>query len=176
MTDMPTPEEIEEFIAKQDLHELTARYCRGIDRADEEILMSVWHEDATVDYGFMKGSAQEFSRMMTAMNDEIIRTIHCVSNELFEVDGDAAVGETYLFSISTRLLDGQEIDTLVGGRYLDRFEKRNSEWRLSHRTFIMDWNMNQPSTGEWEEGRFGALTSHGKRDRTDFVYSLFKKK
>jgi hypothetical protein len=176
MRDSPTSREIEEFLAKQELHELTARYCRGIDRADEAILLSVWHTDATVDYGFMKGSAKEFSQMMTAMNEQIVRTIHCVSNELFEVDGKFATGESYLFSISTRRIDGKEMDTLVGGRYLDRFELRDGEWRLLHRTFIMDWNMNQPSTGEWSgDGRFGVLTNHGRRDKSDPVYSLLGK-
>jgi hypothetical protein len=174
MSDLYTPEEIDEVITKQDLHELMARYCRGIDRADKEILLSVWHDDATVDYGFMQGSAQEFCRQMVAINEQIIRTIHCVSNELFEVNGDSATGESYLFSISTRRMDGQEIDTLVAGRYLDRFERRDQEWRLLHRTFVMDWNMNQPATGEWKEGRFGVLKNHGKRDKSDFLYSLLK--
>ncbi len=114
--------------------------------------------------------------MMTAMNEQIVRTIHCVSNELFEVDGKFATGESYLFSISTRRIDGKEMDTLVGGRYLDRFELRDGEWRLLHRTFIMDWNMNQPSTGEWSgDGRFGVLTNHGRRDKSDPVYSLLGK-
>jgi hypothetical protein len=176
MSELPSNVVVEEFIAKQDLHEVMARYCRGIDRADEDILLSVWHEDATVDYGFMKGSAREFCRQMTAINEDIIRTIHCVSNELFEVNGDKASGESYLFSITTRRMNGQETDTLMGGRYLDRFEKRNEEWRLSHRTLVIDWNMNQPSTGEWKEGRFGVLTNHGKRDRTDFVYALLNEK
>ena len=176
MTDACTDDEIYEAIAKQELHELLARFCRGVDRADEEILLSVWHEDATVDYGFMKGSAQEFCRRMAAMNPDIIRTIHCVSNELFEVNGEKAAGESYLFSISTRLLNGKEMDTLVAGRYLDRFERRNGEWRLLQRTFVMDWNMNQPSTGEWKgEGRFGVLNNHGRRDKTDFLYTLLKK-
>ncbi len=114
--------------------------------------------------------------MMTAMNDQIIRTIHCVSNELFDVRGDIALGESYLFSISTRRIDGQEMDTLVGGRYLDRFEKRRGEWRLAHRTFVMDWNLNQPATGEWETGRFGALKTHGRRDKKDPIYALLAQK
>jgi hypothetical protein len=30
-------------------------------------------------------------------------------------------------------------DLVVAGRYVDRFEKRNDEWRIAQRSIIVDW-------------------------------------
>jgi len=30
--------------------------------------------------------------------------------------------------------------TLVGGRYIDRFEERNGEWRILARVVTMEWS------------------------------------
>ena len=35
--------------------------------------------------------------------------------------------------------------TIVGGRYLDRFEQRGDEWRILTRVVTMDWNEHRPS-------------------------------
>ena len=33
---------------------------------------------------------------------------------------------------------------MYGGRYLDTFEKRDGEWRIASRRYIMDWTMAMP--------------------------------
>jgi len=38
------------------------------------------------------------------------------------------------------------MDLLIGGRYFDRYERRNKIWRFSHRAVVADWvNVNNPS-------------------------------
>jgi hypothetical protein len=42
---------------------------------------------------------------------------------------------------------GRDIDVVVGGRYLDKYEKRDGTWRFSERTIVTDWaTKNDPST------------------------------
>jgi hypothetical protein len=35
--------------------------------------------------------------------------------------------------------------TLVGGRYIDRFEERNGEWRILARVVTMEWSEHRPA-------------------------------
>ena len=57
-----------------------------------------------------------------------------------------------------------------GGRYVDRLEKRESEWKISHRQVVMDWNHNEISSGIFDEGMFKTLTLRGTRGHMDPVF------
>ena len=61
--------------------------------------------------------------------------------------------------------------SVVGGRYLDRFERRDGQWKIAHRLYVMDWNINGASTAEWQHGLFGRLP-HGRIDMQDTSYDL----
>ncbi|MEH6570572.1 MAG: hypothetical protein V7709_15940, partial [Halioglobus sp.] len=40
-----------------------------------------------------------------------------------------------------------EMDFLVGGRYIDRFQKHDGGWKISHRAGLTDWmRMEPPAT------------------------------
>lgn len=162
--------------ARQDFRDLNAAYCRGIDRCDEPLLRSIWHPDATVAYGIFDGNALEFSSYITKLNQGLERTFHTVSNQYHKVDGDKAVGESYVIGVATAKVEGKLMDTLIGGRYLDRLERRNGVWKIAHRTYVMDWNMNMPATAEWDEGMYGMIKTRGKRDKSDPSYAVWEGK
>src|SRR3546814_19209297 len=54
-------------------------------------------------------------------------------------------------------------DILIGGRYIDRFERRDGVWRIAHRTGLLDWRQDTKADDgqlsqtplEWR-GRYGA--------------------
>ena len=46
---------------------------------------------------------------------------------------------------------GNLVQLMVGARYLDRFERRASAWKISHRTEVMDWGRWLPMSGRWVE-------------------------
>lgn len=164
----------DELLAKQDFHELSAAYCRAIDRCDADLLASIWHPDATVAYGLFDGKAMDFVPFIIRHNRTLERTFHTISNEYFRISGDRAAGEIYVVGIATARVDGVLMDALVGGRYLDRYERRAGVWKIAHRTYVMDWNMNMPATAEWEEGMYGAIRTRGTRDRTDPLYEIWE--
>lgn len=168
-------QQIDHILARQALHDLGMAYCRGVDRGDGDLLRSVFHDDATVSVGVFEGSALEFADIMVAPAPERVRTFHSVANEWYDVDGDRAVGESYVIAVSTWLADGQESDGIVGGRYLDRFERRAGVWKLAHRTFVLDWNINQPTTAQWDNEFYGQLKTRGGRAPDDPVYGFWPK-
>lgn len=163
---------LEEIEAKQALHDLNTTYCRAIDRMDRELLISLWHDNAVVEYGSFKGSGKEFTSHAARPDDGKERTFTSISNEYFEVNGEEARGEIYVITVST-LLDGNEkTDQLIGGRYLDSYKRIGDIWKIARRTFVFDWNMNHPTTAVWDEGLFGMIKLRGCRSKQDPVYQL----
>lgn len=162
-----------DLLTKMILHDLTVTYCRGVDRLDDEILASVWHEDASVDAGVFKGSAQEFCSAINAYNAQLRHTFHMISNEWYDVRGDVALGECYTVCFSTIVEDGVETDRVTGGRYLDRFERRNGIWKIAHKSYVHDWNMNHPGSAIWNQGMYAQFTTRGNRSKDDPAYEFF---
>ena len=71
--------------------------------------------------------------------------------------------ETY-WLVALRLKAREEI-VFGGGRYVDRFERRNGEWRIAVRNVVSEW------TTTLESGDLmGEPYAEGIRDRTDTSY------
>jgi hypothetical protein len=49
----------------------------------------------------------------------------------------------------------EDRDTVIGGRYLDRLEKRDSEWRIAHRQMLYDWLRDFGVSVDWSQGIMG---------------------
>ena len=97
-----------------------AQHARGIDRADEALLREAYHDDGTVDYGSLQGSAAEFAAAIAAMHDGAPMSSHRTSNMWIAVEGHSAISESYVMAWVTLPTDGDPQPHLVGGRYLDR--------------------------------------------------------
>lgn len=158
----------------QQIEKLLATYCRGIDRCDQELLKTVYWPDAIEEHGLFDGKAWDFADFIVPMLKGMKVTMHSISNTLIELDGERAAAETYV--VAYHLVDeadGSQTDLIVGGRYLDRFERRNGEWRIAKRTFVLDWNQNQKATAIWDSGLYAALKVRGRNDKRDPSYGLF---
>ena len=69
-----------------------------------------------------------------------------MTNHWIEIEGDAAVGESYVIAYQQTAGEAPQ-DVMTGGRYIDRYERRDGEWKISHRTFVMDWTTSSPDQG-----------------------------
>jgi hypothetical protein len=151
-----------------------ATYCRAIDRCDKELLKSVYWQDAHEDHGIFEGNAWDFAEFIVPLLSGMKATIHQIGNILIELDGAKAVVETYVFAY--HLIDDADkgqTELIVGGRYLDKFERREGEWRIADRLFVLDWNQNRPATGIWDSGIVAELKARGSHDRKDVSYRYF---
>ena len=163
---------IDRLASRQEIADLLARYCRGVDRCDATVLKSVFWPEATTKYGDATTNAWEWAQALCERLRSMNRTQHAISNELVELDGDKGRGETYCRAY-------HEVDTpdgprvmMVGGRYLDRYERRGGVWKIAHRTYVMDWNANDPSTAQWDGPMYGRLSVRGARSPDDPSYSF----
>ena len=138
MNELPLAPALQALIDRQQIHDCILRYCSGIDRFDREMVLSVYHADAIDDHGAFVGSAAQFVDWAIAYHRKYQHTHkHYVMNHRCELDGDSAHAETYwLFSGHNTL--GPPA-SLHGGRYLDRFEKRDGVWAIAYRELLREW-------------------------------------
>lgn len=160
--------------AELDVREVLARYCRAIDRCDLDLLKSVYWPEATDDHIIFDGNAIEFAAFVIPMLKEHTEcTMHMIGNVWMQLDGDVACTETYV-SAYHRLRGGAG-EVTVGGRYLDRIERRNGEWRIAERKFVLDWEQNgAPLLGG--EAKVKQLLDADSRHPGDDSYRLFERK
>lgn len=154
-------------LAKAEIHDLCMAYARGVDRADEALLASIFSEDSTVISGVVNGSGKDFARDITAfVRSNLEMCFHSVANEWVDVRGDEAVGEHYALA---QMVQG-DTEVLTGGRYIDRYVKREGKWLIQSRTFVADWSHSHPSTMQ-SDGFYEALTNRGCFGREDPIYA-----
>jgi len=122
-----------------EIQRLMYRYARCADRKDYAGFAEVFCEDAVFDYsGTEVISLPAIQQMMHAL-DKYLRTLHQVHNTLYEVDGDAASGETYCIASHLRN-QGERIEKLeMGICYQDRLRRMHDGWRIEYRKFDLLW-------------------------------------
>jgi hypothetical protein len=135
----PVTDTLQTLIDKQALYELVLTYCRACDRRDFALLRTLYHDDAVDDHGAMfRGRADEYLAWLPQVMAQFEATVHSVSNALFVVEGDQAQGEIYTVAYH-RTHPPQPRDIVIGGRYLDRYERRGGRWKFLHRSLALDW-------------------------------------
>lgn len=140
--------DLEELIARQEITDVLHRYCRAVDRRDPDLLRSAYHPDATDDHGVYSGPVDGLVEFMLGDGLEMIH--HAISNIVIERDGDVARVECYLDAVHRRVDATGSWDEMLKARYLDRFERRDGEWRIASRRVAMEW-----MSEEMEESSLG---------------------
>lgn len=143
---MAIEKRIQILLDKQEIYELMCRYCRGCDRLDKELVMSCfWPGAVDIHVGkggkMYTGTAEEFFDGEWEGFKEFTASQHHLCNHLCEVNGDKALAETYQFSIYWKAPgDDPRLNWFNSNRYIDRFERRNGEWRIIHRTLMRNFS------------------------------------
>jgi ketosteroid isomerase-like protein len=139
---------MQEMLDEFQLRKLVHAYCRAVDRGDLAKLRELYHHDAEDAHGaFSSGSADDFLAALAAARPYIRSMQHNITTVNFAVSGDSAEGEIYTIATHTFSAGDRDVDVVVGGRYLDKYEKRDDTWKLIERTIVTDWaHVNDPSS------------------------------
>jgi len=162
------------LLAEREIERVVLRYCRGIDRLDEDLIRSVYHEGATDNHGVYQGDGQAFAAFIVPLLREAYRsTTHAVQNCLIDVhgteDGAGADAETYCLAYHDRRdAGGDRWVDVFACRYVDRFERRAGRWGIVRRVVVHDWDAVLPVAGDF--GEMVAAFHGGRRDRNDESY------
>ena len=133
------------MLDKLTLHELVLTYCRAVDRRDYALLETLYHPDAIDDHGGMFcGSAAAYIAWLPTIQAHFETMRHDITNALFAVDGNDANGELYTVAYHRTPPGPKAREIIIGGRYLDRYQKRDGVWRFLHRSLVFDWKETRP--------------------------------
>lgn len=148
------------------LRTLVHAYCRAVDRGDSAQLRSLYHRDAIDQHGgFSTGSVDDFFDKLDAARPYLRAMQHNITTVNFAISGDTAEGEIYSIAMHTFTANDRDVDVLIGGRYLDKYEKRKGTWGFVERMIVTDWarvsdpsvlDFSHPIVKETPRGRFDA--------------------
>ena len=166
---------VERLLAEAEIREVLHRYCRGVDRLDEDLVRSCYHEGATDSHGNFEGSVDEFVVWAFGLLRKYTVTMHFLGNILIEPsddDPDVAFSETYAIAFHRREGGRPHHNMITAFRYVDRFERRPvagaAAWRIVERITVSEWVRHDPPEG-WVPIPPQFLI--GQRDRTDTVFT-----
>lgn len=153
------------LLDRQAIVECIHRYARGVDRGDEELLRSAYHPDTVEDHGgHVVDGLDGLVGLLTAAHRPFSGYQRYVSNTTIELDGDLAHAESYYLCVLRQDERGRLLAN--GGRYVDRVERRDGEWRIARRVVVVEWE----GTIEGGAPRMGGGVPP-RRDRDDVSYS-----
>lgn len=163
---------LQELLDHHAITRLLAEYAHACDRCDTERMAAIYWEDSWDDHGKDQATGPAFAELMTRelipANCETLS--HILGQSLINLAGDEAGAETYYLAVTRAVgADGQPICNQLGGRYVDRLERRAGEWRIKHRTCLRDWSV----TLRVEDDHFAAaMLKPGHRSGEDLSYQV----
>ena len=158
MSDIPP--ELRALLDKQAIAEVILSYSRAVDRGDEALLRSCYHDDAVEDHGgAFLGTANDYiAAILPVLHGGRLMT-HTVTNILVDLEGPAtATSECYYLSFARYPEADPPFETLTLARAVDRMEKRDGTWRIARRQLRWEWNREQPIAETWARGGIGDLS------------------
>ena len=166
----------EEVADRQAITDCMYLYSRGIDRADAGLLHEVFWPDARIVGELYSGGVSEFIGFSVAGGlKNWDRMMHIIANSVIRIEGDRAVSESLFYGYHVGHAGATTGDLIISGRYLDRFEKRDDEWRMSEKTILFEWYREYPDNGGDKHGAVGTkVTLKGEPGPSDRSYALFQ--
>lgn len=165
--------------ARERIRDCIARVARGEDRRDPAIISAAFWPDSHCDFGIFSGSFDEYLAWVTPGSPAIPVTQHVLGQSLIELEAETAFVETHVTAYHRVNMGAEERDTVIGGRYLDRLERRGNDWRIASRIMLYDWFQDAGVSVDWSQGLMGMAFSAGHytgRATGDYSTVFFTKK
>lgn len=129
---------LQALLDRQDILDCLVRFSRGMDRFDREVFLSAFHPDAVIAAGpFVGGPVALYAWASKLHEQGQHATHHNLLNHTCDIEGDVAHTETYYLFVGRNRDDSNWI---AGGRYIDRLERRDGEWKIALRTNAIEWS------------------------------------
>jgi hypothetical protein len=161
---------VRELKDHEEIRQCLYRYSRGADRANVKMMQSAYYPDAIDEHGAFTGEGHKLCEWAIKHHTNAqIRTQHQISNVLIELDGDSAYVESY-FTYCGMNREGPDL-SIIGGRYVDHFERRDGKWAIARRLTIYDW-WGTPAIPDGYGDQLNAMNAGivNSRDHTDSSY------
>jgi hypothetical protein len=165
---------LQEMLDEHQLRKLVHGYCRAVDRGDLDVVKSLYHRDAQDTHGaFSGGSVEDFVGQLAAARPYLRSMQHNITTVNFVISGSTAEGEVYTIATHTLIAGDRDVDVTVGGRYLDKYDKRDGSWKFVERAIVTDWaRVDDPSPVMFDHP-ITSDTPRGRPDANDPSHQFF---
>ena len=164
---------------RAEIYDVAKQYARGADRHDKELVRGAFWPDATISYGTPMGR-DEFVDWQERLLAGYAAHQHHVTSQVVEFDGDTAHVESYvLYFLVPRdrsqdqagpATPGRALQSektwLGSGRFIERWERREGQWRILVREYVEDLALlgdtvdlcgTRSCLGTWDESDFSYM-------------------
>ena len=160
---------MQEMLDHQAIYDCIKRNARGNDRFDVELVTSSYHPDGVHELGAKQIQGHEYGSHANSAHGRLFdANLHNVTMHFCEIDGNVAHAESY--SVGIFLSKGAETGRILAGRYIDRLEKRDGEWRIVLRRSTVEIAIEGKAILPNGSSLPGSNYLKGNRDRTDPSY------
>ncbi|MGX1811146.1 nuclear transport factor 2 family protein [Nocardia sp. NPDC055321] len=124
------------------LENLIYRYADLVDRGDftglGELLADASFFGGGGELKGRKAIEDMFRASVIVYDDGTPKTKHLTTNVILEVDEEAGTASSQSYVTVLQAAEEVSLQPIVAGRYEDRFERRDSQWRFTERRFTFD--------------------------------------
>jgi hypothetical protein len=165
--------DVADMATYQAIWENELEYTRGLDRHDETLENGVFWPDAAISYGNLVAVA-DLAAWANALHASSAAHQHHVTGLTLDVDGNDAHEEGYIF-FSSDLARDKSRDTAGAptpgriaagatatfgtGRYVNRYERRDGDWRMIVHEYVHDVSVRLPAVDLCAEACLGRWDS-----------------
>jgi SnoaL-like domain len=137
--------DVQRFLDEAACTKILMRYGWAVDRLDRLTLASLFWPDAEVNLGFFRGSGAEVLEFLIINGGSSLRRCHITTNVVIDMDGDTARSDSCAITHAiSKDAEGQLVEHHFFGRYLDVLERRQKEWRIRARHYVLHSYTAQP--------------------------------
>jgi len=133
-------DELAQMLAERAITKVLHKYVQGVDRRRFEQIEECYWPEAVDDHGAFSGSIKDYIAWLKEVLPNMSVSSHNFTNILIDVDVAAGTAESETYSLNMGKMSAPPHDDhLAAIRYIDRWERRDTEWRIIHRKIERDW-------------------------------------
>jgi hypothetical protein len=181
----------EQLVARAQIHDAMMRYLRGCDRKEDDLIRSAYWPDAHHNHGDVDGSVEDLiawihspnggkHHMITVNGAEVERiphVMHFIGNMEYDfASDDVAIVESLSLTLQVEQYeDGSQVFVEIGLRYVDRFERRDGDWKIAERVVPVLYATNPAPIKPLEEVGLQENPLVSRRNRSDVSWAIREK-
>jgi hypothetical protein len=162
--------EVQYLRDRSDILDCIARHARGCDRHDADLITSAYHADGVDEHGNVRNTGADYAAWVNPAHaaTSAVHT-HNVTTHTCDIDGDIAHCDSYVIVVLLAT-DGRTAQ-FISGRYLDRLERRDGQWRIALRRSTVEVMFTADASVL--QSRFFTAQGYlkGSRNRGDLSYA-----
>ena len=171
MTDLnQLAKDVQYLMDRQAIEDVIHTHARGHDRFDVDLLTDAYHPDGIDEHGAASiNKGPEYAEWANAIHAGGSQLhLHNITTHTCQIEGDTAHSESYVL-VGLLNPDGKTV-RFINGRYVDRLEKRDGQWKIALRRCTVDLLIaGDASILEMPQFKAGGYIK-GERGKSDVSY------